>query len=278
LRAGTPDVDMLRVLPRGTNTLKDLLNAAPTATNAAGRQALTQAASVAPEATAEERASNKRKRDEPRALRDAISAAKARLHDVTPQQTAAQVLSHGSGGAVARAAPDAPASQDKISALAALCATVGSTWSAPSQATGSTDGSSSSCIDRASAASNGALGALLQAAANTTAATTSIQTSNNKIKSMSSATSLAWSEQQLALAREALTANFKPASAFSSVPRRTGLHGYSAEELCADKTPFYPPNFTNSQAQVTQAQGEQAHLQPLRQQLPPLIQYLRTVC
>jgi hypothetical protein len=117
----------------------------------------------------------------------------------------------------------------------------------------------------------------LQAPANTTAATISIQTSN-KIKSMSSATSLAWSEQQLALAREALTANFKPASAFSSVPRRPGLHGYSAEEVCADKTPFYPPNFTNSQAQVTQAQGEQAHLQPLRQQLPPLIQYLRTVC
>ena len=283
MRAGTPDVDMLRVLPRGTNTLKDLLNAAPTATNAAGRQALTQAASVAPEDTAEERASNKRKRDEPRALRDAISVAKARLHDVTLQQTAAQVLSHGSGGAVARAAPDAPASQDKISALAALCATVGSTWSAPAQATGSTDGSSSSCIDRASggsisAASNGALGALLQADAITTAATSSCQTSNKKIKSISSATSLAWSEQQLALAREALTANFKPASAFSSVPRRPGLHGYSAEELCAAKAPFYPPNSTNSQAQVTQAQGEQAHLQPLRQQLPPLIQYLRTVC
>jgi hypothetical protein len=52
--------------PRGTNTLKDLPNAAPTDTNAAGRQALTQAVSVASGATAEESASNKRKRDEPR--------------------------------------------------------------------------------------------------------------------------------------------------------------------------------------------------------------------
>jgi hypothetical protein len=291
---------MLRI--RGATTLKDLLKAAvataTTAANAGGQHAGSQAS----EATADERVLNKRNRDESAFSAAAAAAAKAqRLHDVSfqqtdmsLQQTEAQVLSHRSAGAAARAAADAAAGgggQDKMEALAALCATVGSTWSTPAQTSDYTSAqapcstsvanadycssSNAASSDRGirrsiNADSSGALGlgALLQTAANTSAAVSSASLLTS-IDSMSAATSLAWSEHQLALARETLTAK-----ALNN-QTRAAHESLLPAHLNVTSSPPLLPNF-NSASAFTVAPRRLGSGTHHSLQLPPLMHYLRT--
>jgi hypothetical protein len=292
---------MLRI--RGAKTLKDLLKAAvataTTAANAGGQNAGSQAS----EATADEPlvVLNKRNRDESSALLDAFSAEAAaksqRLHDVSLQQTEAQVLSHRSAGAAARAAADAAtggresrsvsgAGQDKMAALAALCATVGSTLSTPAQASaytsaqapGSTSVANADCcsssdrgIRRSINADMLGLGALFQAAANTSvaASSASLLTSIKSIDSMSAATSLAWSEHQVALARGTLAARALNNQTHAAHESLLPAH------LNVTSSPPLLPNF-NAASALTMAPRRLGLGTHHSLQLPPLMHYLRT--
>jgi uncharacterized protein YunC (DUF1805 family) len=295
---------MLRI--RGAKTLKDLLKAAvataTTAANAGGQNAGSQAS----ETTEDEPlvVLNKRNRDESSALLDAFSAGAAaksqRLHDVSLQQTEAQVLSHRSAGVAARAAADAAtggvesrsgsgAGQDKMAALAALCATVGSTLSTPAQASAYTSaqapGSTSvanadfcSSSDRGIRRSVNAyksgvlgLGALFQAAANTSAAASSasLLTSIKSIDSMSAATSLAWSEHQVALARGTLAARALNNQTHAAHESLLPAH------LNVTSSPPLLPNF-NAASALTLAPRRLGLGTHHSLQLPPLMHYLRT--